>query len=1530
MRAHEQMFRSTVPVFCGLAVAAAVLLAAGAARAQGTNAPCGALNSGNSFTANCPAAAYANGIAYWDQASGVTLTVPGAAAGTTITAAGGYNDMDNGVTIGTAEHATETRNVSLTVGGEGDVNIVQGSSPAANAWDRNHGILVSPYAANGSTITVDIKSDVKIGAADNKIRKGGVQVSPPAGAGAVTLTSAAEIHAGEAGLYVYSLGAAAIAVTNSGAIATGIRGIYAIDAGGSGGAITVTNSGDITSPSTPTIHYGIFANTTGKDSAGANSGVSITHSAGAISGGFFGGVEARVGTARREHDTTHADYVAPVNAGLAKVEITGGSVSVRGNAVRAINHEAGSVEVAVSKGVTLTSSEGHGIYAALTDAGNASGRITVTNAAGINAVSDGTDPFIRAQNGITVDRVAGSGDVSVTNSGAIRADIYGITAWARGGGGALAVTNSGALGPVDSGIWATHNGAGGSASLAVTNSGAIRANTYGVYASAIGADIAVTNSGALRVGDANARRVGDADARYFTGWTPPPYYGYYADDDEAGAVPVPSAPAWGGYSTAGPRRIDPDGSGIYVTARGAVGADGAFSISNSANIEAAGFGIVARKIATAGNISIAHSAGNIVAGGQMGILAAIGEGTPLDLAGDIAVDVTGGRVQASESRLRAAVGAWTYGTGSIAVNIGRDATLASRHGSGVYAFIDDVPGNTEGRIAFAQAGKIEAPSGVHAIVARNSGAAETRAAARQPVIDISWTGTYKTAAGSGRFETSSFEEAFLLNRSVRAREFRDIEGERGIAAEVMSWRKAALRVGRADEPAIADRAAADAILDSTASDASGEGRTRYALKTAVLPEIRKALASERYTIAGVDTTEIDTDGTRGLSDAELVAWLKTRDDRPEIMKRALRYAFTDEEAAVFRALVDGDDPTAALDALQTARGGAGNLPDNYRRDVMEIAGYYNVGDIRVAVNGGSIDASGDGVRAGYIWPNNRNGRIDIAVAEGATVAGGAAGIHVANAGMGEIAADSAWGRALYLAGDVTLRRQFVTVHGAVTGGTDAAVHLMGGGALLVGETGKVHAGSSGRAILVNDPGRSEIVIHGEVRGGAGAPAAVDVTGGGAIAVGLTGRVTANGATLAIRARKATSDDTRRTRVFLHVVGANVPGRVSREAADAAVARVQGGIGGDGVEDGKVVFVEIDAAGKTGQTVSVDLPDGGGDPDTGGLPKEQGNAGNEDEGTMPRPEPAFDCDMAELTDDRCRLYEALPSVLLAMNGLPTREERLAAARSEAGGWARVETSRGEWTADSSTRAGVAYDRARSGVRVGVDGAVGETGLFGVSLHGLRGSADMTQNGGKAELSGVGVSVSGAAEVGDGVYIDAQAGATRYDVKLTSKLALEPFRTLKDGATGTGYALAVEAGRPVAVGDGVTLTPRAGFVWSRASLGDFRDSRGSTVSMQDAESLTGRAGVRAEVAPDGAGGLLVFGSAEATHEFSGDTETQIAGTALKASAETTGARFALGAAHGWGDGRFALQASATYAAGGSDGDGFGGGLSLSVRF
>ena len=308
------------------------------------------------------------------------------------------------------------------------------------------------------------------------------------------------------------------------------------------------------------------------------------------------------------------------------------------------------------------------------------------------------------------------------------------------------------------------------------------------------------------------------------------------------------------------------------------------------------------------------------------------------------------------------------------------------------------------------------------------------------------------------------------------------------------------------------------------------------------------------------------------------------------------------------------------------------------------------------------------------------------------------------------------------------------------------------------------------------------------------------------------------------------------------------------------------------------------------------------------------------------------------DPRCRLYEALPSVLLSMNGLPTYEERMSAARDAGGAWARVEVADGKWKADESTRPNVAYDHRRHGLRVGTDFAVGGVGGVGVSLHGLRGSAEMAQVG-EVELSGYGLGVHATTAFADGFHVDAQAAVTWYEADLESAHAAQG--ALKKGVNGRGHALGMEVGRRTALRDGVSVTPRAGFTWSKADLNDFAedgDGAAARVSVEDARSLKGRVGVGAEKAlGDAMDGARLFGSLDMEQEFREETEARVSGmspgssvTPLKAKAEGVAFRLAVGGARVWGEGRYSLQGSVGYTASGSDNRDVGGGLSFSMQF
>ncbi len=301
--------------------------------------------------------------------------------------------------------------------------------------------------------------------------------------------------------------------------------------------------------------------------------------------------------------------------------------------------------------------------------------------------------------------------------------------------------------------------------------------------------------------------------------------------------------------------------------------------------------------------------------------------------------------------------------------------------------------------------------------------------------------------------------------------------------------------------------------------------------------------------------------------------------------------------------------------------------------------------------------------------------------------------------------------------------------------------------------------------------------------------------------------------------------------------------------------------------------------------------------------------------------------------RSRVYEALPSVLLGLNRPADFQARTSAPRADHGGWARVEAVRGRWKADASTsqklsRSGVGleYDHRRSGLQAGMDVAAGEEGLLGVSLHHRQGTADVS-HGGEIELSGRGVGVSGAWGR-DGAYVDVQAEATWYEADFRSSLR----GVLKQDAPGRGYALGVEAGRRFALAGapvGMVLTPRAGLVHSRVSVGGFTDAVGARVSLEEGRSLRGRAGMAVEVEPGGSSGNRLFGSLDVERELSKDRKVRVSGAELESEADATWVRVGLNGSHSGREGRYALRGGVSWAASGASRE-LGGGVSFSLRF
>ena len=514
------------------------------------------------------------------------------------------------------------------------------------------------------------------------------------------------------------------------------------------------------------------------------------------------------------------------------------------------------------------------------------------------------------------------------------------------------------------------------------------------------------------------------------------------------------------------------------------------------------------------------------------------------------------------------------------------------------------------------------------------------------------------------------------------------------------------------------------------------------------------------------------------------------------------------------------------------------------------------------------------------------------------------------------------------AGDHTVR---VAQGGAVTGtihlaastvtldGSAGEVRLDRGGSVTVGRTGRVAGGVGIRS----ETGDFTATVAGTVDGD------VRVLGSGehTVTVAAGGRVTGS---VRVSTRSGVMLGGAVGRVHLDRGGLVTIGEAGRvTGVDGEAIRSGSGRSGSGELAVVIRQAADETAAEAANRVRGRIEEQGGRPEvlfqTAGAaePRALGAPGTR----FSVPSGAFDMgvvpDGAGVRLDRAyaprsRVYEALPSVLLGLNRLPEFRER--AARAPGGGWAQVEAFSGKWDAAGSTTPGLEYGYRRHGLRAGFDAAVTGNGLFGVSAHRRGGSADVS-DGGRMELSGAGVGVSWASRFADAAYMDLKAEWTWYEADLFSSL-----RGALKKARARGHALGVEIGRRAAAG-GLVLTPRVQMVRSTVSAKGFTDAVGARVSPTGGRSLTGAAGVAAEL--DAAPGTRVFGALDAEREFSAERKVRVSGEELRSSADAMWFRVRLGGAHAWNDGRYAFRGGASYATAG-DSHEFGGGIGLRVRF
>ena len=564
--------------------------------------------------------------------------------------------------------------------------------------------------------------------------------------------------------------------------------------------------------------------------------------------------------------------------------------------------------------------------------------------------------------------------------------------------------------------------------------------------------------------------------------------------------------------------------------------------------------------------------------------------------------------------------------------------------------------------------------------------------------------------------------------------------------------------------------------------------------------------------------------------------------------------------------------------------------------------YGGSGDLTVRVAGGAVATEGEG-STGVLALHGGAGALVVAMTGGSVEAKGdyAYGVHAARVAAGDISIDVSGGS--------------VVAEGV--GGVGVLARGSGDIAVTVGEGASVAGGHVGIQLSVVEGDAPTSSSRG--RSLARSTAAQDA-GAPAYTVRVAGTVTTRMARADLTATTIPGSGVYLPAGGQVIVSAN--GLVSAASGRAVVAR-----------SGDLVVVLVDSDGLSGvqapPRIEGRIEETGGEPQVLLQPSGSTERVELAVGDAPTLSGAWDVSLtrdgdgaisvARVYAPRARVYEALPSVLLGLGGLPEFRERTAAARSENGGWVLFDVARGGWKAAASTTPTLGYDHSRYGVTTGLDVPLGEGDRrLGVSLHRRQGSADV-DNGGKIDLTGFGLGLSGSWSR-DGIYADVQAETTWWDADLASSTR----GNLKGGASARGHALALEAGRRVGTFRGAALTPRARLTYSRASMEAFTDAGGARVSLEDADSLRGGAGVTAE-APDG----RMFGSLDVERELSADARVLVSGTELRSEADATWLRLGLGGVHSWDDGRYTLQGAVNWATSG-DSNEIGGQARLSVRF
>lgn len=283
-----------------------------------------------------------------------------------------------------------------------------------------------------------------------------------------------------------------------------------------------------------------------------------------------------------------------------------------------------------------------------------------------------------------------------------------------------------------------------------------------------------------------------------------------------------------------------------------------------------------------------------------------------------------------------------------------------------------------------------------------------------------------------------------------------------------------------------------------------------------------------------------------------------------------------------------------------------------------------------------------------------------------------------------------------------------------------------------------------------------------------------------------------------------------------------------------------------------------------------------------------------------------------------VYEGYARTLLALNGLPTLQQRVgnrfwaADPVDGKGVWGRVEGGYQRPEAVASTSATDASIDTWQ-IQMGADVVLaeyedGSAVVGGLSMH--RGKADA----GVASMFGNGSIDTTAYGIGatltwygaSGLYVDAQAKLSWFESDLDSAV----LGSLLRNNDGQGQSVGLEVGKRFPVSGKFTLTPQFQAVYSDVDFDRGVDPAGAIVSADKGSSLVTRSGIsfdRQDRWSSASGDIRrahVYGVANLAYQWRDETGVEVSGTPIASRDRSARGELGFGGSYSWGGGAFTV--------------------------